>query len=191
LIVQAAVTIGNTAEVCCEDDGLLQGVPTQGYFMLAGDPGSLVRCVPPEACIGGAFGETNCATGYTGKRCAACQATEPKYYRRDGSCTKCHNVIPLPVLAVVAFIVLVSAAMLADTFLSKVHNSSEVLAPGLILLNFCQTMSLLVDIEIAWPPQLRHLMNALSVLNFNVPTPQICACNCFVQFMYCCPSFVV
>ena len=117
--------------MCCEDNGLLQGLPIAGYFVLEDDPSSLARCSPPEACIGGSFGETSCKDGYVGKRCAACQSTEPKYYRSDGLCEKCDSIIPLPVLIVLAVIVLVGFAMLADTFLSKVQNAAELLAPAL------------------------------------------------------------
>jgi hypothetical protein len=165
--------------MCCEDNGLLQGLPIPGYFMLEDDPSSLVECTPPEACLGGSFGEASCKGGYVGKRCAACQSTEPKYYRSDGLCEKCDSIIPLPALIVLAVIVLVGVAMLADTFLSKAQNAAELLAPALILTTFFQTLSLLVKVEIQWPSRLRALMTALSILNFNI---ELASPECSTKF---------
>jgi len=168
LIVQAAITVGDTAEVCCEDNGLMQGLPAPGYFMLENDPSSLTVCTPAVACKGGYFGQKNCETGYSGSRCSACQSTEPKYYRSDGQCEICDSIIPMPVLIILAIIAFVALALFADSFLSKVQNTAELIAPALILMTFFQTLSLLVKVEVTWPPRLRELMSYASFMNFNV-----------------------
>jgi len=168
LIVNAAITMGNTTEVCCEDNGLFQGLPAPGYYMLQGQPKTLTACTPPVACVGGSFGQENCREGYTGRRCSACQSTEPKYFRSDGGCKECADVIPLPVLVTIAVILFICVALFADSFLSKVANTAELIAPMLILMSFYQTLSLLIKVEIAWPARLREVMNMMSFMNFNI-----------------------
>lgn len=61
------------------------------------------QCVPFAACMGGT-GDSSCATGYRGNRCARCMSLEdslteigpdadpPGYYRRDGDCQPCPKV---------------------------------------------------------------------------------------------------
>jgi surface protein len=164
LIPTSATTVGNTAEVCCEDNGILRGRPAPGFYMVAGDLPSLAICVPPEACLGGQFGEATCAPGYGGSRCAQCSTTEPKYYRRDGVCEKCDTILPLWLLVILAVVVFVTTALFADRFLSKVRNVSVLLAPLMILLTFFQTMALLLKVSLKWPPQLRALLRALSFM---------------------------
>ena len=85
----------------------------------------------------------------------------------------------MPVLIVLVIVAFVAVALFADSFLAKVHNTAELLAPALILMTFFQTLSLLVKVEIVWPDRLRALMNALSFFNLNL---ELASPECSVKF---------
>ena len=137
---------------------------------------SLAKCTPPEGCLGGAYGEENCAVGYGGLRCAQCldgtqvgPDEDPNgYYRKENRCTPCGKVIPVWILAVAGAILFVVLALMADQFLAKVADVSNFIAPVLILLTFFQTLALLLKFNMQWPAGLKDLMNKLSIFNINL-----------------------
>ena len=66
------------------------------------------------------------------------------------------------------FVFLLVAGLLADYLFEKVSRLSERVAPILILLTFFQTVSLLLDVPLAWPPELVEFIQALSIFNLNI-----------------------
>ena len=140
----------------------------------AGDLSSLSKCDPMIACIGGLYGQANCMGTYYRDRCATCKK---KHYRLEGECFECGESIAIEWL-ILAFIgVFLATALAADTFLSKVKNVSQLLAPALILMTFFQTLALLLQVSLAWPPQLKELMTYMSFINFNVELARKCTGN--------------
>jgi hypothetical protein len=82
----------------------------------------------------------------------------------------------LILLGVSAF---VAVALLADRVLSKIHNIAELLAPALILMTFFQTLALLLKINVAWPPQLRKVLQYFTIINFNL---ELASPECTIEF---------
>ena len=66
------------------------------------------------------------------------------------------------------FVFLLVAGLLADYLFEKVSRLSERVAPILILLTFFQTVSLLLDVPLEWPPELVEFIQALSIFNLNI-----------------------
>ena len=102
--------------------------PAPGFFIpSADDLASLAACIPAEACLGGDYGESACATGYGGMRCSRCldrsEVSDGNgYYREDSVCVPCGIVIPFAVFAVLFIVCFVTVALLADSFLSRVAD---------------------------------------------------------------------
>ena len=69
------------------------------------------------------------------------------------------------VAGIVAFVL---AALAVARALAKVKNVSQLLAPALILMTFFQTLALLLQVSLSWPPELKELMTYLSFINFNL-----------------------
>ena len=129
----------------CAEEGAAYPHPAFGYYMESNEIGvgieSLSKCTPANGCLGGHWGEENCAEGYGDSRCARCldrsevsgDEDENGYYRKDGLCNACGQVIPVWILAVAGIIIFVVLALAADRFLSKVADVANFLAPFLIL----------------------------------------------------------
>jgi hypothetical protein len=90
------------------------------------------------------------------------------HYRLDGECTPCGDSIHPGWLALAIIVSFVSVALLADRFLARVKDVAELMAPGMILMTFFQTLALLLQINLVWPPYLKQLMIWLSYFNFNI-----------------------
>ena len=137
----------------CPGQGSAYPFPVAGYYMVSDKVGvgleSLAKCTPPQGCLGGAYGDNNCAVGYGGLRCAQClddtevgPGEDPNgYYRKDSLCVPCGKVIPVWILGAAGAILFVATALMADKFLMQVADVSNFIAPVLILLTFFQTVS--------------------------------------------------
>lgn len=138
----------------CPDEGSVYPLPAAGYYMVSDQVGvgleSLAQCTPPYGCLGGAYGQENCALGYGGLRCAQCldktqvgrAGEDPNgYYRKDNHCVPCGKAIPVWILGIAGVALFVAVALAADKFLMKVADVSNFIAPFLILLTFFQTVS--------------------------------------------------
>jgi hypothetical protein len=138
-------------------------------------------CSPFVACIGG-VGREGCGRGYTGERCAECVAfdgnlddslcddTNPNgYYRLDERCEPCPcNRASMEVIIGTACVLLTVVMVLLDHVLRDVDHLSSIFAPVMIVIQFFQTLALLLDLDVAWPPELRALLSKLNALNINV-----------------------
>jgi hypothetical protein len=139
------------------------------------DTGNYAKC-------GGASGEDRCSRGYEGNRCSECEKydptkggcsatdTEPNgYYRLDQFCEPCECSWFTPTkIALIASILLVIVMVTADHLMKEVDHMSTVFAPIMIAVTFFQTLALLLDLDVAWPPALRRWMSNLNILNVNL-----------------------
>jgi len=71
----------------------------------------------------------------------------------------------MTVLIIVVFALLMVAM---DRALRNVDHLSAFFAPLMVVVSFGQTLSLLLDLDVTWPPRLRALMEMFGVLNINL-----------------------
>jgi hypothetical protein len=55
-----------------------------------------------------------------------------------------------------------------DHILKGIGHVSTIFAPAAIIVTFVQTLALLLDLDTPWPPKLKELMQAFSILNVNM-----------------------
>jgi hypothetical protein len=132
-------------------------------------------------CRGG-IGSMSCSTGYTGLRCASCVAYDSTrgdeecvdanpngYYRLNDLCEPCPCSWLTPtILILIAGLILVIVMVAVDYILRDTDHASAIFAPVMICVSFFQTLGLLLDLDIEWPPQLRELLSAFNALNINI-----------------------
>lgn len=150
--------------------------PMAGFYLEQGAAiTDLARCSPPEACMGGSYGEASCAEGYTSARCSACLQG---YYRAEQVCLECGAAIPLWVYLVAAGLAFVTLALAADRFLSTVKDVSKLMAPILVLMTFFQTLASLLQFDVSWPASIKSLMSSMAIVSCKLhtrhtPTPRV------------------
>jgi hypothetical protein len=156
-------------------------------------PASVQEAEAPDyAACPGAVGAESCIPGYTSERCSECvamgltsdeldsfecdgtAAADPLnaglgFYRIDGRCERCpcswvklRHIVAFCVVGLLTFLALI------DWLTKQVEHVSTILAPVMIVVTFCQTLALLLDLGFPWPPQLRELLRSLSVFNVNM-----------------------
>lgn len=166
-------SLGRTEHVCPAGCDYTPAVLTTEE---AGNLATLSKCSPSQSCIGGLYGQENCRDTYWRDRCASCKR---KHYRLEGECFPCEESMPIWYL-ISAFIVgFIAAALAIDRFLTNVKNVSQLLAPALILLTFFQTLAILLQVSLSWPPQLRQLMTYFSFINLNI---ELARPECSIQW---------
>jgi hypothetical protein len=127
----------------------------------------------------GSLGNESCSPGYTGLRCSICEPFDPAvdcklkqngYYRRDQRCEPCPcTKITFAMQVGALMVVVVAMLLLIDLFNTDAsEHASTVAAPFLIMVNFCQTIALFLDLDVRWPKQLRAVMAWFSWLNINL-----------------------
>ena len=137
----------------------------------AGVPGRdvcIVRCDPPEACLGANL----CAAGYTSTtpyyRCASCANG---FYKQNGNCIKCPDS---PAALVIGFALLVIAGGALGYILNKRAINIAYLSIGV---DYCQVLAMFASAKVSWPPAILSLFHILSAFNLNL---EIVAPECLV-----------
>lgn len=136
--------------------GLSAPVPKKGYT--ASTDGVIVACRPAAACEGGG----SCATGYSGDRCASCTVG---YHRSNGYCVDCGN--KAAILFCLGLILLFggcAAAVAANMRQSSLTGAVS----AIISLNAVQILVLVGRLDLEWPAAARVILDALSVVSFNI-----------------------
>lgn len=147
----------------------------------------LTSDTPDYAACDGASGEDSCAPGYTGDRCSQCAPYDPRrpcsteesvlnrpelangWYRLDQECKPCTCTWFTPMnIMLVAFVMLLIIMVAVDHWLKDVDHMSTIFAPIMIVITFFQTLGLLLDLDVAWPPSLRKWMSNFNILNINL-----------------------
>jgi hypothetical protein len=142
-----------------------------------------------EQCPGGIGGES-CSTGYTGDRCSACTRYQKEltcsdtvingYYRLDGQCEPCPcSIFTFKVIATLVVVFIIVIIILLDWIMQKVDHVSTIAAPVMIVITFCQTIALLLELAVKYPYNLRVLMQSLNVFNINL---ELARPECSIEF---------
>ena len=127
-------------------------------------------------CYKGEYGQSNCAFGYEGARCAACSRILPRFYRSSGECKPCRDPWPTWMVILVAGVILFAAAVILGKGIrlaKKSKNLSEIMAGPMILTTFFQSLSSLVAFDFEWPFKFKLYLEWLSVFNFNLELAQV------------------
>jgi hypothetical protein len=91
------------------------------------------------------------------------------FYRMSQQCLPCPCswFTPGRILAI-AFVCMVMLMAVMDHILKGIGHVSTIFAPAAIIVTFVQTLALLLDLDTPWPPKLKELMQAFSILNVNM-----------------------
>ena len=115
---------------------------------------------------------SECAPGYTGDRCASCvppRGSEKGFFRNKGLCQPCPSDFQTFIyLAILGLFLFIFAAVYIMRKLRNVKDLGLKLAPLLIWVAFLQTVGLLLDFKIEWPPAVEQVLLAVSSINLNL-----------------------
>jgi len=147
------------------------------------------------AACDGASGQMSCSIEYQGDRCSECTPFDPDlpdcdtsatdvppngYYRLDQVCVPCTcSWFTFERICMIAFVVTLVIMVVVDHFLKEVDHMSTIFAPLMIAVTFFQTLGLLLDLDVSWPPALRRWMSTFNVLNINL---QLAKPECSINF---------
>ena len=151
-------------------DGLGAVMPTalSGYKFDA-QTGTFLLCTPQLACNNG-----QCDVGYSGERCGTC---DKEYYRTGIKCEKCKNTGAAIIGIILGIIILIGG------FIVYLLKKGVSLAAMTILINFCQYLYIMNNMELQWPPLLGNLLSTMGSLAFSleITTPE-CLSNGNVNY---------
>eukprot|EP00736_Rhodelphis_marinus_P008069 Rmarinus@m.25787 len=163
----------DTTQYCCH--GVVHPQPDGGYTRGVYND-SIVTCHVEEACFavcdaeeGCDFSEDvpiedivqNCAKGYSGERCAECDAG---FYRLNTYCRRCHA--GMEALAIM-FILLPCLRVLVCLYLSY-HQSR--LGSAAVFVNFMQVLSSFTMFNVEWPRSVFSILSTAAIFDFNPDT---------------------
>ena len=104
------------------------------------------------------------------------------FYRLDGRCEPCPCTwIRLEHMVTIGAVLLLMLLGCVDIMTSQIDHISTILAPGMIMVTFCQTLALLLDLDIPWPPEFRALLKMLNIFNINI---ELARPECTVPFTF-------
>jgi hypothetical protein len=146
------------SNVVCAEGSVVPYVG-EGLFRTLDSPAKILICSPPESCDAAEFGNTTCASAYTGLGCVSCASN---YFRSGGKCVLC-----LKKFVRWTIIVLVAAAILL--ILMKFADQQQRIPGSLRLVLFWyQFLSLFTNFSSSWPPVLSGFLNFSNLFNFDV-----------------------
>lgn len=116
---------------------------------------------------------SSCSVGYSGDRCSECTK---RYYRLNGSCTRC----PESTLSISAIIAIIAVSSIVGVALYLWISSLNLDFGNLFIgITFFQVLSLFVDFpEIEWPDQVLTIFSAAKSLMLDI---NFFAPECFVD----------
>ena len=180
-VVNVWQTIGSACVTCpigaiCASEGQHIPLAEAGYWRGVTPTGLMfVGCLPPSACSGisnisQSIYDTDlqCADGYHGRMCAAC---DDGYYKLNDGCNKCSNTG-------VFWIVLagVPAIMLSMWFILHVSRRGVDLTFFAIVLTYCQILAVYSQYHLTWPDSVLTALTVFSITHLNL---DIFAVSCY------------
>ncbi|GLC59944.1 hypothetical protein PLESTB_001556600 [Pleodorina starrii] len=141
----------------CPDNAVCEGgtskpIPLAGFYAERQAPFTMYRCNPASVCTG----NFTCEEGYRGRMCAYC---DKGYFRFLGNCVSCprnkSNVLGY-------LLVLASLWILINVWLARAVENL------MVIVNFCQFMSIVVSFSLNWPSKLYQVMSLSTILSFEM-----------------------
>merc|ERR1711871_233433 len=115
----------------------------------------VVPCEPAEACVG----DNVCAPAYSGKKCSKCAAN---HFRMDGLCVACPSD---SLMGIIMFGVAGLIAAAVFLVIQKLKLNIGVVSLGI---DYFQVLALFGAAKVAWPENLKTLLNYASVTSLNL-----------------------
>ena len=120
-----------------------------------------------------------CSTGYDSKKmCDKCVSEDSpefsgtKYYRDTGTCEECPEGLTFQQMVFAFFVVVVASLVVvsagAERMMGQTQIISQLATPFIILMTFFQTLSVVIDLDLKWPPILLDWIAFFSFLNFSL-----------------------
>jgi len=159
--------------------------PTEGQFTPLAEPGywraptstglMFVLCDPEDACRGTwnqsaavTDLDSQCAAGYYGRLCAAC---EDGYYKLNNECNPCPDTSIFWVVMVGVPVVILSMF-----FVMYISRRSVDLTFFIIVLTYCQTLAIFANYHMTWPDSVMMTLTVFSITHLNL---DIFAVSCY------------
>jgi hypothetical protein len=163
----------------CDAIDLQLGIETNGDEVDAEEDSTVPNY---EKCLGGT-GEESCTVGYMGDRCSSCIVFDPDidmddctdnteangYYRMNDECMPCPCTYwTAGRIAMAGVVLAVLFLLISEELLRHVGHISSIVAPATIIVTFYQTIGLLLDLKVVWPPMLKNMLVFLTIFNVNI-----------------------
>lgn len=193
VLIDSAVGYGHTTFVCpdthytvfqkcmaCPSGAVCDGsnaISLVGYtrVLSKSDEISFIQCIPPHACV--SKESPNCAVGYTGVYCSACETT---FYRNGVDCIQCSD--SSTVILILFFLGLIGIGL----FLGFLHHKQVNLKGATVLIDLFQMLTIFGSFDFNWPPILQRIFTVASVSSFspNIVSPECSIEITFAQLWY-------
>jgi len=109
------------------------------------------------------LGEGQCAEGYKGYLCSACDVN---YYRNGQKCEECTSAVSPSMIAAYAALVIVCLCIL---FRMNYHpKDKDKSAPIVVVMNFLQTVSLFLNTDMNWSNSVQGTLSACSLSSLDL-----------------------
>jgi hypothetical protein len=129
-----------------------------GYFWRKDNPGELLSCIPPEACLANKDDSgTICASGYTGLRCGDCIVLVS--FRQSGGCKPCPNRAAMVFTIIAVLVVFVFLVFRFSSGLKSIPVDVRIVFQAI------QIIGLYPGYLTKWP---QHLASMFNILSFTV-----------------------
>jgi hypothetical protein len=180
-VVNTWQTIGGACVMCptgavCPIEGQFTPLAIPGYWRGITPTGLMfVQCDPPSACLG-TWNQSalvtdldmQCAGGYHGRLCAAC---DDRYYKLNNECKPCPNTsVFWVVLGGVPVVILLMYAML------HVSRRGIDLTFFAIVLTYAQVLAVFAQYHLTWPEEVMTALTVFSITHLNL---DIFAVSCY------------
>ena len=119
----------------------------------------VVRCHITEACLGGS--NSTCADGYTAHRCGQCADA---WYSHVGYCMPCGTSSTVYALN---FTACALCFLLGLFLLWQLMLDPRVASPIVFLMRLLETLAILNQTSLHWPPAVQRVFALASIVNFN------------------------
>uniref|UniRef100_A0A6S8Q6W5 Uncharacterized protein n=1 Tax=Dunaliella tertiolecta TaxID=3047 RepID=A0A6S8Q6W5_DUNTE len=150
-----------------------------GWYAEADNPHFMYDCNPEAQCTG----NYTCATGYEGRLCQSCA---DGYFRAFDNCIECISPAGNIIAMLCMYCLFIYLVVGVSRNLETIH----------LLMNFCQTLSIVAYFNMQWPLILENIFSIAGILSFemDIIQPQ-CATkewgfaeNLYIQLSY--PAFL-
>ena len=180
-VVNTWERIGHVCVTCpigakCATEGQFKPMAIPGYYRGETPTGLLfVQCDPRSACLGtlnasAPTSDTNsqCALGYYGRMCAACQ---DHYYKLNNECRSCPTTS-------IFWVILVGVPAVVLLMFATLHVSRRGidLTFFAIVLTYCQILAVYAQYHLTWPDSVMTALTVFSITHLNL---DIFAVSCY------------